>query len=295
MSLGRELVVAVIGVGAACRGSPRVIEESTVAHGREATHSLPVPDRSDGLDARARCKDEPSMAFIPGGRTTFRSTRVDAREVDVDPFWLDIYETTVEEYRACVDAGACTVPHRGTSGYTDAERNPLVCTWEIPGVDNLPINCVDGNQHDAYCTWRSKRPPFTHELHWAARGRDRQTRWPWGDEPVTCELAITDEDDKDAERGCGLGRPWPVGSRAKDRTRDGVFDLQGNVGEDSHTPFRDDRHGDLREGCGASWRTRSLSHGFLGCYPSSREAYSDNAGFRCALDPGPLPPCTVAP
>jgi formylglycine-generating enzyme required for sulfatase activity len=293
VSAHRSIFLVLVGLGVACHSAPRVADEPAVA--AAAADSTPRPPNTTTRDISPLCKDQPGMAFIPAGRTAFHSVAVDQREVDVGAFWLDIYETTVEDYRACVHAGGCTPPYRGTSGYTDADRNPLVCTWEIKGIENLPINCVDGDQHDAYCAWRGKRPPFSHELHWAARGRDRQQRYPWGDDAVTCDLAIADENDEDAVRGCGLGRPWPVGSRPKGRSRDGVFDLIGNVAEKSHTPFRDDRHGDLREACGASWRTRSLSRGFLGCSPGSRENYSDNSGFRCALDPGPLPPCTVAP
>lgn len=256
----------------------------------------PAPEPPDSSTARVpKCKDEPGMAYLPAGRTAFRSTRVKAREANVSALWLDRYETTVEEYRACVEAGACTPPYASESGYTDAAMNPLVCTWDITGVENLPINCVDGVQHDAYCAWRGKRPPFSHELHWAARGRDRQTLWPWGDEPVTCDLAITDENGDDDVFGCGLGRPWPVGSRPAGRSRDGIYDLVGNIAEYAHSPFREDRHGELREACGGSWHTRTFPTGFMGCSPGGQAGFTDKLGFRCALDPGPLPPCTVAP
>src|SRR5690606_14581543 len=42
-----------------------------------------------------------------------------------------LHETTVEEYRACVEAGACTVPH-------GAERNTPACTWNRADHDQYP-------------------------------------------------------------------------------------------------------------------------------------------------------------
>lgn len=235
------------------------------------------------------------MAYIRGGRTTYDPVGKPAREVDVTPFWIDRYEVTVEDYRACVDVGACKPPHRGTSGYTDANLNPLVCTWEIEGIANLPINCVDGHDQDAFCSWKSKRAPLAHEWSWAAQGRDEKRRFPWGEEPPTCELAVVDTDPDDGVRGCGAGRPWPVGRRPKDRTRDGLFDMEGNVSENTITPFRADHPpGYLREAFGHSWRTRPNPNGVMSSSPSNRDNFSDNGGFRCAKDPGDLPPCTVA-
>jgi formylglycine-generating enzyme required for sulfatase activity len=245
--------------------------------------------------ASAKCKDEPGMAYIPGGRGDYDPVGKPARSVDVEPFWLDRHEVTVEEYRECVAAGVCKPPHPSTSGYTDAKLNPLVCTWEIEGVENLPINCVDGHDQDAFCSWRSKRAPIAYEWSWAAQGREQKRRYPWGDAAPTCELAIIDVDPDDAVRGCGAGRPWPVGSRPSDQSRDGVFDLEGNLSEKTIAPFWDDQPvGYLRDVFGHSWRTKPNPKGVTRNSPSDRDNFSDNSGFRCAKDPGSLPPCTVA-
>jgi formylglycine-generating enzyme required for sulfatase activity len=256
-----------------------------------------APRTPDGGVARpsAECKDEPGMAYIPGGRGEYDPVGKPARSVEVAAFWIDRYEVTVEEYRECVGAGACKAPHPSTSGYTDAKLNPLVCTWEVEGVEKLPINCVDGHDQDAFCAWRSKRAPIGYEWSWAAQGREQKRRYPWGDAAPTCELAIIDVEPDDAVRGCGPGRPWPVGSRSSDQSRDGVFDLEGNLSEKTIAPFRDDQPaGYLRDVFGHSWRTKPNPKGVMRYSPSNRDNFSDNSGFRCAKDPGRLPPCTVA-
>jgi len=287
------IAASAVGVSMACtRGTgptPAAAVTSTTAAGPDAASASPS-------EQTPTCKDELGMVYIPGGAHRARDKNYFWQEVEVKPFWLDKYEVTVEQFRECVDAGACTPPYRSTSGYTDAARNALVCTWEIDDVPNLPINCVDGDHHDAFCAWQGKRSPVAYEWTWAAQGRDQKRKFPWGDAPVTCELAITDQDLEDDVRGCGLGRPWPVGSRLEDRTRDGVMDMQGNVAEKTITPFRPDRRfGDLRDAYGDSWRTAaSLRYGVTSGSPSARENFSDNSGLRCAKDPGPLPPCTSA-
>lgn len=259
--------------------------------------TAPQPSPTSPADAVAAtpakpdCRDEPRMAYLPGGRMSWH--KLTAPHVfDIEPLWLDRYEVTVAEYRECVTAGACTVPHTNSEGFTDADRNPLVCTWEIADP-SLPINCLDGDHHDAYCAWRGKRTPFAHELQWAAQGREERRPHPWGDAPATCELAIVDQNTDDGDRGCGRGRPWPPGSRPKDVSRDGIFDLAGNVGEQALAPFRDDRRlGDLRDVCGATWQTRYWDKKYL-CTPGARETFSDDSGIRCAKTPTTIAPCTV--
>lgn len=254
-------------------------------------------DRPSPAAAPPTCRDEPGMVYIPGGHHRQRNRDRKWREVDVAPFWLDRYEVTVAEYRRCVTAGACPMPYAATSGYSDIDLSPLVCTWEMEDGAKLPINCVDTSHENAYCAWAEKRTVVAYEWTWAMQGREWRRKYPWGDEPGSCELAIVDVNMDDDVRGCGRGRPWPTGSRPKDVTRDGVYDMAGNVGEGARVAFPEDfaanEYGAV-EGCGAAWTLRPYSDGLGHCAMSSVTAYSDNAGFRCAKDPGPSPPCTVA-
>lgn len=287
---GRHGFAVLLAISVACAQQP--------AHPAASAHaaSSATPAASGGPASQASaCVDEPGMAYIPGGAHRARDEDYFWQAVQVEPFWLDRYEVTVEQYRECVDAGACKRPHPSSSGYTDAKLNPLVCTWEIDDMPKLPINCVDGDDQDAFCGWAGKRAPIAFEWSWAAQGREEKRRYPWGEDPPTCELAIVDTDLGDAERGCGAQRPWPVGSRPADRTRDGVFDMEGNVGERTIEPFHAKHpRGYLRAMFGHSWRTAPNPRGVNSSSPSNRENFSDNSGFRCAKDAGEQPACTIA-
>lgn len=103
--------------------------------------------------------------------------------IEVPAFEIDHYEVSVDEYRACIEAGACTRPK-------DHQRNKY-CNFDAPGRDDHPVNCVDWDQALAYCEWRGGRLPYEAEWEKAARGGNA-SRYPWGQE-VDCEHAILDD------------------------------------------------------------------------------------------------------
>lgn len=88
------------------------------------------------------------------------------RVVYLGAFAIDRYETTVAEYRACVDAGACSL-------------DPLIAGDERYLSRELPIVNVTWYEAEAHCRWRGGRLPTEAEWERAARGADRR-RWPWG-------------------------------------------------------------------------------------------------------------------
>ncbi len=147
-----------------------------------------------------------------------RSHERPAHEVQLGPYLIDRHETTVAEYKKCVDAGKCTMP----STSDDNKR----CNWGQEERDNHPINCVDWAQATAYCKWAGKRLPTETEWEKAARGDDGR-RHPWGGDTPNCELAITSRQDK----GCGQGHTWPVCSVTKGNSPYGLCDMVGNVWE----------------------------------------------------------------
>ncbi|WP_315981178.1 SUMF1/EgtB/PvdO family nonheme iron enzyme [Aliamphritea spongicola] len=66
--------------------------------------------------------------------------------VTVNDFRIGIHEVSVGEYRACVDAGICTVPFD--------YRRTHYCNYGAPGRDNYPQNCVNWEQALQYCQWQ---------------------------------------------------------------------------------------------------------------------------------------------
>ena len=55
-------------------------------------------------------------------------------EVHLPNFYISRNEVTVSQYRACVDARACTEP-------ASANDQPA-CNWGLVDRDNHPVNCV---------------------------------------------------------------------------------------------------------------------------------------------------------
>lgn len=216
--------------------------------------------------------------------------------VAVNGFWIDRYETSVGEYRACVAAGVCERP-------IDHARNRF-CNYDAPGRDDFPLNCVDWFQARDYCAWRDARLPSEAEWEKAARG-GTATRYPWGDERATCEYAVMDDGvyiSREGETdGCGRNRLQERGSREPNPY--GLYDMQGSVAEwvyNWYEPEAIERrygHGDLSgpdEGRrrvirGGAWdegpAAQRSSSRWSKVPKGHRSLYSSN-GFRCA---GSLP------
>ncbi len=135
------------------------------------------------------------------------------REVTVPEFEIDENQVTVAAYQACLDAGACT--------------EPAPCSDGEDG-DEHPVRCVSWFQADEYCGWAGKRLCTEAEWEKAARGTDGR-KYPWGNEPATCEYAVFNEEGGAANRGCGTGSTWPVGSKPAGASPYGVLDMAGNL------------------------------------------------------------------
>ncbi|MDM3870217.1 formylglycine-generating enzyme family protein [Porticoccus sp. W117] len=215
--------------------------------------------------------------------------------VTVLPFAIDRHETSVEEYKACVKSGHCTPPF-------DFKRNKY-CTYNGPGRDHFPVNCVNWFQAQAYCQWRGGRLPLEAEWEFAARGGST-ARYPWGNDDATCAHAIMDDgitvDNTVGETdGCGRDLLWPRGSRPANDF--GLYDMQGSVAEwvanrytaNSHNTLyakgdlNGPEHGRLRVIRGGAWdesaQRQTLSSRWAKIPIGHRSIYGSN-GFRCAYD-----------
>jgi formylglycine-generating enzyme required for sulfatase activity len=129
------------------------------------------------------------------------------------------YEVTASEYKACVDAGACSVPS------TDGDGS----TYDVAGKENHPVNGTDWNQASTFCAWVGGSLPSEAQWEKAARGYDG-LKYPWGDTPaVSCDLAVVP--DGDGVDGCGTGETMPVGSKPDGVSPCGAMDMIGSVWE----------------------------------------------------------------
>ena len=173
-----------------------------------------------------------NMVLVSGGTFTLKQPKHEAK---VAAFCMDVNETTADEYSACVKAGKCT-------------GNNLKCaaqaTYETPGSGNHPINCVDFEQANAYCKAQSKRLSTEEEWEWAARGGEKATTFPWGNEKPNGKLCWSGES--------ALVGTCAVGATPAGDSPLGIHDLAGNVYE--WTTAITDNAGPMRIGRGGSWR-----------------------------------------
>ena len=138
-------------------------------------------------------------------------------------------ETTVEQYRACVRAGACKAEHHKTK--SDAKY----CNWGYGDRDEHPMNCVDWYGAEQFCEWAGGRLPTEEE--WSAEASDGGTReYPWGTAAPTCAHCIMDDGQTKGSAGsetdgCGKDSTWPVCSKKAGNSVSGLCDMSGNVWE----------------------------------------------------------------
>ncbi len=193
------------------------------------------------------------MVFIAGGTfwmgcnalefTACVSHEAPQHKVALTPYYMDLTETTVAQYKACVDAGACTVP---------SQQSPAPFAT-YPGYPDHPVNNVSWTQALAYCKWRGGLFDLPTEAQWemAARGSCEKNgstasaptcatamrTYPWGESPPTCTYAVMFEG---PQYGCGTNSAWQVGSKTLGDSPYGLHDMAGNVEEwtrDTYDPY----------------------------------------------------------
>ena len=325
MTLVGLAVVGLAAGGLALRARGKSADEGSVAASAPRSTQAPaivaaVPAAATALPvAEKRCAD--GTVFIEGGVFTMGSDAPDAsagakpaHAVKVSPYCIDDVEVSVAKFKACSDHGDCK---RGLitndwAGITPAEHaayEPL-CTLRDPvGMASHPINCVDWERADIYCTAHNGRLPTEAEWELAARGRDNRA-YPWGNESPSVtllngcgaectawagknalELTAT-YDAADGWLGTAPGKTFPGGN-----TPEGVADLAGNVAEwvaDAYAPYSATAQtdpvvtsGELKVVRGGSFLTGKRAA--LATTYRSREKptkRSSTIGFRCVSPPG---------
>jgi len=209
-----QLILVSIGISLAvgCR-SPDSSSDSThplddraeLNSGHEDT---PLPDAVSARD------EETSCARVPSGILS---------GIDVPELCMDITETTVEQFRRCVDAGKCSIPEEKCFG----------ATYHWPDRQQYPVNCVTQEQASTYCSWQNKRLPTALEWQWEAQGGGENRRYPWGDALPNCDYAnlyFGRTIEPSALGQCGRDFA-PVGSFPLGASLHGILDLQGSVSE----------------------------------------------------------------
>ena len=225
-------------------------------------------------------------------------------EVEVtEPYWLGIFEVTVAQYKACVDASKCTKPAHSSDSFAN---------WAKAGREQHPVNFVHRSQASTYCQWVGGYLPTEAQWELAARGRcgenggisgcaGKMRVYPWGNETATCAYAVMNDKattgSASGTNGCGEDRTWAVGSKPKGAGPYGTQDMAGNVWEwvaDWYAyPYPSAKISQAQGGTGPSggslgvvrgggfyWPASNMRAGRRGGYTPSKT--DSSFGFRCA-------------
>ncbi len=232
--------------------------------------------KSEDLPERIIGKDEAKMVLIPAGEFEMGDHfnegggwECPVHTVDLNAFYMDVYEVTNALYKKFMDATGHSAP-----------KDDSTYSVVVPILPEQPVVGVSWHDAIAYAEWSGKRLPTEAEWEKAARGGLKAKRYPWGNE-ITKKDANYDGDGTTA-----------VGSYSANGY--GLYDMAGNVYEwcadwydsgyytnsPNDNPLGPDSGTDrvLR---GGSWTSDpgplrvSFRHSF-----SPREAFS-LVGFRC--------------
>lgn len=139
--------------------------------------------------ARAPSGAPPDSVVVPTTAMTLGFALSPLRSpLTVGAFRITKSPVTVGQYRACVAAGACSVPSLLNNACKGARAvdGPTYSTEK--SADSLPLTCATAVQAGAYCEWVGGRLPRLAEWTLAARGVDVH-RYAWGDQDPDCTLA----------------------------------------------------------------------------------------------------------
>jgi formylglycine-generating enzyme required for sulfatase activity len=210
-------------------------------------------------------------------------------KVTLKTFEITRTEVTVAQYAMCVKAGACP-PVLARQDCTGGDFRCVYYCKTPETRPNHPRNCVLFEEATAYARWVGGDLPTWWQWAFAGRDRGRVLRDRWGDERPTCGTVIFNPSrgPGDARQdGCGRQSSWPVCSRPKGNSAQGLCDMRGNLEElvrDPHPTVPSRWH--MTSGGSYADQIGGLSLSLNG--PGSVDGLfrTETAGFRVVRRPG---------
>ena len=248
-------------------------------------------------------RDLRPMAYVPAGPFWMGASDADTNtdwderprhQVELDAFWIDIYEVTHLDYQTCVSAGACDAP-------VELDYNGHSYAFAAQIEDGAVVNVTWYNAGD-YCAWAGKRLPTEAEWEKAAHGEDSRI-YPWGDDADALGRAwfggVYSADNPNVYDD--FSRPAPVGSFPDGASPYGLFDMAGNVWEWVQDWYASDTYaepgqvnptgpeaGSYRVIRGGAWTSLATTE-LRTTYRLARSPVTAwiDVGFRCVMEDAP--------
>jgi iron(II)-dependent oxidoreductase len=251
--------------------------------------NLPPPPTNDtpvnvNNENRIMGKDGAPMVLIPAGEFVMGSNNGNVdygmnkeHTVNVDAFYMDVYEVTNEQYRK----------------FIEATGHPAPTCWNDPNLNEPKQPVVDVTWDDAmaYCQWVGERLPTEAEWEKSAKGGLVGKLYAYGDDISHDKANYFGTDGKDT-----WSKPAPVGSFVPNGY--GLYDMVGNVWEWCADWFSDSYYaqspkdnpkgpdsGSARVLRGGAWNV-SIEYLYVAKRYSRnpQSKYYKDHGFRCAKD-----------
>jgi hypothetical protein len=254
------VLIALVVFGASrllAAGSGSLVPPSTdaVSPVVPSTAVSPLPSEPPDIPESTGMVEVQAGTYTVGTTLFTDDYHIAPREISLNNFWVDQYQTTNAEYEE----------------YVAATGAPPPLVW--PGEPNHPVRGVTWDQALAYCTWQKKRLP--NEAEWEAAGRGpgpEPQLYPWGDDPTDGGNTLQLPDENTSEVGAQTFNVSPLQ----------LYDMVGNVWEWVGEPYGDIETGKKIVRGGRFSNAVDLAYRVAVAPDDMR--YVQYAGFRCAAD-----------
>ncbi|MBW2699771.1 MAG: formylglycine-generating enzyme family protein, partial [Deltaproteobacteria bacterium] len=215
----------------------RRIDDGTLVAERQPAVCVRLTEKGNPrpLVQQIRVPAEGEEFVFQMGSTEGAADEQPIHEVSLRAFAMDTREASNEDFALFLnDHGNLYEGHPCIT--TSAEGQKLYLEddiWKVQaGYENHPVVQTTWYGAKAYCRWRSWIN-LPYEAEWEAAASAAGTRtYPWGDETPTCNHALFDS--------CEATEPEQTASFELGKSREGIYDLSGNVAEWTEDWYQED-------------------------------------------------------
>ncbi len=190
------------------------------------------------------------MGSFEGEQYYYDLDEIPQHEVNLTGFAMMRYPVTAEDYKHCIDEGACNPDSEKLCYQQSYPLSTVQANYLIAGMEDHPVNCVSLPEAREFCHWIGGELPTEAQQEYAENGpmRDRYEDYryfPWGLDDDPCHANIYEGSDPFEESspiGFFNGKLWTreeggwlfgpdTYQTCDDSSPFGIHELSHNLGE----------------------------------------------------------------